>query len=319
MRREKIDASVTRHTWFQTGAFASVVFLVLIAGCVSPLESRNGQERPFTQAPEEWNHPVKPFRIIGNVYYVGSAGISSYLIESSAGLMLLNSGTAETASQVLANIKQLGFNPHQVKILVGLHGHYDHIGGMAVIKKATGAKLFMSAADRELVESGGRNDPQCGDACSWQPVKVNRELHDGDKIRLGGAELVVHATPGHTRGTITCTMDIRQEDREYHVVFAGSVSCPDYTLVGNPRYPVIAEDFERTFKTMKSLPCDIFLTEHGWDCALTDKIKLLERGQNTNPFIDPAGYGQYLERAEARYHDLFMKQSVLSGKHASSN
>jgi len=114
-------------------------------------------------------------------------------------------------------------------------------------------------------------------------------------------------------------MDIRQADKEYHVVFAGSVSCPNYTLVGNPRYPGIAEDFERTFKTMKSLPCDIFLTEHRWDCALADKMKLLEQGRNPNPFIDPAGYGQYLEKAETQYHNLLLKQSGLSGKPVSSN
>jgi metallo-beta-lactamase class B len=254
-----------------------------------------------------------------NIYYVGSAGISSCLIESSAGLILLNSGTAETASQVLANIQQLGFGPRQVKILVGLHGHYDHIGGMAVIKKATGAKLYMSAVDRAVVESGGRNDFQYGDGFAWQPVKVDRELHDGDKIRLGGTELIVHSTPGHTRGTITCTMQVRQEGKEYHVIFAGSVSCPNYTLVGNSRYPGITEDFERTFKTMKSLPCDIFLTEHGWDCALADKIKLLEQNPSANPFIDPVGYGQYLEKAETQYHNLLLKQSGLSGKPASSN
>lgn len=315
MSHTKIDNSAVRRIWFQTGAYVLLACL-LSTGCGSP---RQGQDRQFTQAPKEWNLPVKPFRIMGNIYYVGSAGISSYLIESSAGLMLLNSGTAETASQVLANIQQLGFDPHQVKILIGLHGHYDHIGGMAAIKQATGAKLYMSAADRAVVESGGRNDFQYGDGFAWQPVAVDRELRDGDKIRLGGTELAVHATPGHTRGTITCMMEIRQEDKEYHVVFAGSVSCPNYTLVGNPRYPGIAEDFERTFKTMKSLPCDIFLTEHGWDCALLDKIKLLEQDPNANPFIDPAGYRQYLERAEAQYHDLLLKQSGLSGKRASSN
>jgi len=315
MRHTKIDAFAVKRIWFQTGACVFAC-LLLSAGCSSP---RPGQERQFTQAPKEWNLPVKPFRIIGNIYYVGSAGISSCLIESSAGLILLNSGTAETASQVLANIQQLGFDPHQVKILVGLHGHYDHIGGMAVIKHATGAKLYMSAADRAVVESGGRNDFQYGDGFAWQPVAVDRELRDGDNIRLGGTELVVHATPGHTPGAIACTMDIRQADKEYHIVFAGSVSCPNYTLVGNPRYPGIAEDFACTFKTMKSLPCDIFLTEHGWDCALADKMKLLEQGRNPNPFIDPAGYRQYLESAEARYHDLLMKQSGISGKRASAD
>ena len=311
-----INVSAVRRIWRHTGACVLLAGCLLPAGCSSPLPS---QDRPFTQAPKEWNLPVKPCRMVGNIYYVGSAGISSYLIESSEGLILLNSGTMATAAQVLTNLQQLGFEPHQVRILVGLHGHYDHIGGMAVIKQATGAKLFVSAADRSLVESGGRNDPQSGDGFAWPPVAVDRVLHDGDKIRLGGIELAVHATPGHTPGTITCTMELRQADRVCHVVFAGSVSCPNYTLVGNAHYPAVAKDFERTFKTMESLPCDIFLTEHGWDCALADKLKRLEPGQNTNPFIDPSGYHQYLQNAEARYHDLLVKQTGLSGKSAASN
>ena len=184
------------------------------------------------------------------------------------------------------------------------------MGGADLIKKATGAKLFMSAADHPLVETGGRNDSHYGDTFAWQPVAVDRTLHDGETIRLGGVELVVHSTPGHTPGSITCTMKVKQSD----VVFASSVSCPDYTLVGNSRYPGIAEDFAHTFKTLKSLPCDIFLAEHGWDCALADKIKRLEQDHNTNPFIDSAGFHQYLEGAETCYRDLLVKQSDISAR-----
>ena len=288
--------------------------LLLSAGCASPVKVSDSPNRQFTQAPKEWNLPVKPFRIVDNLYYVGASGMSSYLVATPAGMILLDCGTTETAAQVLENIKQLGFDPRQVKLLIGLHGHYDHVGGAALIKQATGAKLLVSAADRALVETGGRNDFQWGDSFAWPPAVVDRKLRDGETIRLGGVELVVHSTPGHTPGSITCTMNVRQADQPCHVVFVASVSCPDYTLVGNSHYPGIAEDFTRTFKTLKSLPCDIFLTEHGWDCALADKIKRLDQDRHTNPFIDPAGYRQYIESAETRFNDLLLKQSGVSGR-----
>jgi metallo-beta-lactamase class B len=168
---------------------------------------------------------------------------------------------------------------------------------------------LVGAADRALVESGGRNDPQFGDAFAWPPVKVDRALRDGDTVKLGGVELQVHATPGHTAGVITCTQTVRQGDKDCAVVFVGSVSCPDYKLVGNPLYPGVANDFVRTFKTLNSLPCDVFLTEHGWDCDLAGKMKRLDFG-DANPFIDPDGYHRYLAGAEKRFEDLFRKQSA---------
>lgn len=281
-----------------------IVCLLFASGCAS------ARQRPlFTVAPKEWNLPVKPFQIVGNVYYVGSSGISSYLVVSPDGLILLNCGTIETARQVLANIKQLGFDPGKVKILIGLHGHYDHVGGAGLIKQATGAKLFVGTDDRELVENGGRNDAQFGDAYVFPPVAVDRKLQDGEKIQLGAVELFIHTTPGHTPGTITCTMTMGAGNRQYHIVFAGSVTCPSYTLVGNPRYPEVVEDFSRTFKTLNSLPCDVFLTEHGWDCDLANKIKQLDHA-GPNPFSDPAGYHQLLANAEARFNELRRKQSA---------
>jgi metallo-beta-lactamase class B len=314
MSQAKNGASGAVRAGLKAGAITLLAGGLLSAGHAAPGKVSDSPDRPCTRAPKQWNRPVRPFCIVSNLYYVGTAGISAYLVATPAGLILLNCGTSETAELVLENIRQLGFDPRQVKMLVGLHGHYDHVGGAAVvIKQATGAELLVGAADRTVVESGGRNDPQYGDTFAWPPAAVDRGLRDGEKIRLGGVELVVHATPGHTPGAITCTMEARQEEKQYHVVFAGSVSCPDYTLVGNARYPGIREDFPRTFKTLKSLPCDMFLTEHGWDCALTDKIKGL--GQNSSPFIDPVGYRRYIETAETRYADLLRKQSEgLAGK-----
>jgi adenosylhomocysteine nucleosidase len=269
------QSSQNRHfDRLTTDAAVLLVCSLIFWGCASPRQTR---DRPFTQTPQAWNVPVKLFRIVGD------------------------------------NIRQLGFDPRGVKMLVGLHGHYDHLGGAALIKQATGAKLLVGAADRAVVESGGRNDPQYGDTFAWQPVPVDRTLRDGDVIRLGGTELKVHATPGHTPGCVTCTLKVKHGDQDRAVVFAGSISCPDYKLTGNASYPAIAVDFKRTFHTLGSLPCDVFLTEHGWDCALAEKIRRLESG-DPSPFIDPGGYRQYLAEAEARFTDLLRRQSGTEEK-----
>lgn len=286
----------------------ATVVCVLLGGCVSQDKASNCLG---SVAPHAWNEPVGPFQITDGLFYVGTSGISAYLVTTSKGLILLNCGTEQTAWQVLGNIRQLGFDAREVKILVGLHGHYDHIGGATLIKHNTDAKFFISTADRKLAESGGRNDSQFGDRYTYQPVTVDRPLRNGDKIRLGGVELTVHATPGHTPGAITCTMKTGSAAKPLHVVFTGSVSCPDYTLVGNRRYPGIVEDFSHTFETLEALPCDIFLTEHGWDCGLTEKAQRLKQNSTTNPFLDPEGYHRHLDRARARFLDLLRKQTSV--------
>lgn len=255
-----------------------------------------------------WNQPVKPFRIAGNLYYVGASDVTSYLIVTPQGHILLDSGLVETVPQIQKNVVQLGFRLEDVKILINSHAHYDHAGGLALLKRLTGAKLMTSEADAALLAAGGKGDPNFGDRFVYEPVKADRILHDGDKVELGGVTMVARMTPGHTKGNTTWTMTVNDADKRYNVVFAGSASVPGYKLVDNPNYPGIVTDYERTFQLLKSLPCDIFLGPHGNFFDLTGKLKLLEQGTKQNPFIDPEGYKRYIDDTEKTFQKELERQ-----------
>lgn len=255
-----------------------------------------------------WNQPVKPFRIAGNLYYVGASDITSYLIVTPKGHILLDSGFVETVPQIQQNVAQLGFRLEDVKVLINSHAHYDHAGGLALLKRLTGAKLMVSEADAALLAAGGKGDPNFGDRFIFESVTADRILRDGDKVELGGVAMTAHLTPGHTKGNTTWTMTVNEGGKRYHVVFAGSTSTPGYKLVDNPNYPGIVADYERTFKVLKTLPCDIFLAPHGGFFDLTEKSKLLEEGAKQNPFIDPGGYKNYVEETEKAFQKELARQ-----------
>lgn len=266
----------------------------------------------FAQADEtsrSWNQPVKPFRIIGNIYYVGASDISSYLIVTPKGHILLDSGFLETVPQIEQNVVQLGFRLEDVKILINSHAHYDHAGGLAQLKRLTGATLMTSEADAVLLAAGGKGDPNFGDRFLFEPVKADRILLDGDKVKLGDITMVAHLTPGHTKGNTTWTMTVDEDKQRYNVVFAGSTTAPGYKLVNNPNYPQIVADYRRTFQVLKSLPCDVFLAPHGNFFELLTKSKLLEQGQKPNPFIDSKGYKEFLEDTEKAFEKELERQS----------
>lgn len=265
------------------------------------------------QATEEWrswNQPVEPFRIAENLYYVGASDIAAYLITTSAGHILIDGGFVETAPQIEANIAKLDFKLKDVKILLNSHAHFDHAGGLAALKAATGAKLFASAADAALLESGGEGDFRFGDEGRFPAVAVDRRLADGDKVTLGGAELTARLTPGHTRGATTWTFKAGSFD----VVIVSSASILDYRFVGKESYPGIAADFERTFARLKSLPVEVFLAPHGGFFDLTGKRALAARGSDSpNPFVDPAGYKAWVERAEGAFLAAVSRQKDEAG------
>src|SRR6185295_12695007 len=160
----------------------------------------------YTKATPAWNQPVKPFRIIGNIYYGGAFEVSSFLITTPKGHILLDSGFAETVPLIADGIKRLGFKIEDVKILINSHAHYDHAGGLAQLKRLTGAQLMLSEADAALAANGGKGDFQWGDALTYEPVKADRILNDKDRIELGGVEMIARLTPGHTKGCTTWIM-----------------------------------------------------------------------------------------------------------------
>jgi metallo-beta-lactamase class B len=256
-----------------------------------------------------WNQPVKPYRIIGNVWYVGASGVTSFLITTSDGHILVDSGFRETVPQIRQNVAQLGFKLADIKILLNSHAHYDHAGGLAELKELTGAKLMATEADADLLARGGKNDFQWGDKYAYKPVKADRVLRDGDRVELGDVRLTARLTPGHTKGSTTWTMKVNEEGKQYDVVFSTSVSTPGYTLVNNEKYPNIVDDYRRTFQILKSLPCDVFLGPHAEFFSMKEKKARMEKGTKPNPFIDPAGFREYVANGERDFQKTLEAQT----------
>ncbi|HET7105147.1 MAG TPA: subclass B3 metallo-beta-lactamase [Terracidiphilus sp.] len=258
-----------------------------------------------------WTRPVPPFRIAGNLYYVGSEDLASYLIVTPRGNILINSSLESSVPLIRRSVEQLGFNFKDTRILLISHAHYDHCAGSAAIKRLTGARYFVMDADVPVVESGGRTDFQyASDKTMWFPrAHVDRVLHDGGRVSLGGTALTAHLTAGHTRGTTTWTMDVTDSGRLLHVVIVGSPNVnPGYRLVGNRVYPRIAQDYRHGFQVLKGLRCDIFLGAHGGYFGLTEKYTRFRRGDR-NAFIDPAGYRRYIAGREQAFEAELRRQS----------
>lgn len=261
-----------------------------------------------------WTRPFPPFRIAGNLFYVGSEDLAAYLITTPQGDILINSNLESSPTQIKRSVEALGFHFADIKILLISHGHYDHCAGSAQVKKMTGAQYFVMDADVPVVESGGRNDfHYASDKSMWfPPTHVDRVLHDGDTVRLGGAVLTAHLTAGHTKGTTTWTMDEIEAGKTLHVVIVGSPNVnPGYKLVDNKAYPHIAADFRRQFQTLKSLPCDIFLGAHGGYFGLKQKYQRWKSGDR-RAFIDPEGYKRYIADREQAFETELERQSATA-------
>src|SRR3954469_22609776 len=201
----------------------------------------------YTPATPGQNDAVEPFRIIGNIYYVGANEVTSYLITSPEGDILLDGGFPETAPLIERNIQKLGFKLTDVKTLISTHAHYDHAGGLAELKRVTGATFYASAADTPLLAAGGKGDFAFGDRFLFPPVKADRVVEDNQVIRVGTAAMHAHLTPGHTKGCTTWTADVIENGEKHTAVFICSISMPGgYKLVNNTKYPKIAEDYKQT-------------------------------------------------------------------------
>jgi metallo-beta-lactamase class B len=260
----------------------------------------------------DWTEPFPPFHIAGNLYYVGSKGLANYLITTPQGNILINSDLEANVPMIEASIEQLGFKFKDTKILLISHAHWDHDAGSAMIKERTGATYMVMDADVSVVESGGKTDFAYGNTAVYRPAKVDRVLHDGDEVKLGGTVLVAHLTPGHTKGCTTWTMAVTDRGKTYDVVIVGSPNVnPGYELVDNTAYPQIADDYERMWRVLKSLPCDIFLGAHGSYFGLEQKYPLRDEG-SANPFVDPRGYRQYIAQKEQDFRTELARQKLAA-------
>jgi metallo-beta-lactamase class B len=259
------------------------------------------------QGPADWYEPFPAHKVIGNVYYVGSKDLATYLITTPEGHILINSGFERTVPLIQKSVESLGFKMSDVKILLASHAHSDHVAGHAALQKLTGARVHVMRGDDQVIASGGKGQYLYGTE-RWDPCKVDRVLNDRDEVKLGGVTLVARLTPGHTRGCTTWTWRVEEGGKKYDVVVIGSPNVnPGYQLVSNKDYPEIARDFARTFEVLKSLPCDVFLGAHGAYYGMIEKHSRIKKGQ-PNPFVDPDGYKDYVAQKERAFRKTLAQQ-----------
>jgi metallo-beta-lactamase class B len=253
---------------------------------------------------EEWAKPYQPFRIAGNLYYVGTYDLACYLITTPQGNILINTGLASSAKQIKNNIETLGFRFADTKILLNTQAHYDHLGAMAAIKKKTGAQLLINEKDAAEVRSGGSSDYALGgNGSSFKPITPDHLLQDGDTIKLGNMQLVMLHHPGHTKGSCSFLFTVTDEQRSYKVLIANMPTIvTDKPFTGITSYPGIASDYAYTLKAMKNISFDLWLASHASQFDLHDKHK---PGDAYNPaaFKDQAGYDQAINDLQKSYEE----------------
>lgn len=259
-----------------------------------------------------WTAPQKPLRIYGNTWYVGPHGLTVLLITAPTGDVLIDGGVPVDAALIEANIRDLGINLHDVKWILNSHAHFDHAGGIAQIAHDTGAQVIASAVEASLLGRGGHDDPEYGDKFPFMPVHVASKATDAEPLHLGDLTFTTYLTPGHTKGNTTWTWTSCQSKRCLLIVDIGSLSAPDYQLIGNPKYPAIVKDFEYSFAMVGALPCDIALSPHPEVVNMWVRVAKRKRG-NADALIDSTGCRAYAKVARKAFEAQLAKQRARAG------
>jgi metallo-beta-lactamase class B len=282
----------------------------LIVGVFALLASRL-----HAQANPAWTTPIAPFHIAGNLYYVGSQDLASYLIVTPQGNILINSSLIDSVPMIRNSVEQLGFKFNDIKVLLISHAHWDHDAGSAEVIRETGAKYMVMDGDVSVVESGGATDFAYSKD-TYPRAKVDRVLHDGDTVTLGDTVLVAHKTAGHTQGCTTWTLKEKEAGRSLNVVIVGSWNVnPGWRLVDRPSqpasYPKITADYRRTFALLEALPCDVFLGAHGAYFGMLAKLERIKAGAKENVWIDPEGYHAAVAERKQAFETELKRQENL--------
>ncbi len=279
--------------------------LNLAALAAAPLAAQTAAElfRRNIGSPDQFNKAFPPHKVIGNLYYVGSESLASFLVATPQGNILINSCFEATVPVIRASVEKLGFKFTDIKILLGSHAHADHMEGDALVKQLTGAQVMCMAEDVPALMKIRPGD---------KPHPLDKTLHDNDPVTLGGTTLVAHLTAGHTRGCTTWTTQAQEGGQTYDVVIIGSVGVnPGFKLVNNTEVPDMAGEYMRSFKLLRSLPCDVPLGSHPAMYNLAEKYPKL--GKGPNPFIDPQGYKHELDIEEHAFLEELDKQKKAAG------
>ncbi len=277
---------------------------VVLASALTPAQAQEPISPP-ADTPYR-TEPAGPFHIIDNIYVVGETlHLTNYLITTDEGHILIDAAYEESVPKIQANIEELGFNVEDIRYLVGSHAHSDHVAGFARMQELSGAEIVAGRRDVDVIESGGVTDFRSDGSLQWPPAMVDVIIDDGDELRLGDTVLTAHATPGHTKGCTTWTMTAEENGVQYDVILFCGANIGDAALpvIGHPKYPEMASDFDTTFEKLKTIPVDVYLGGHGYWFWVEEKLARRAAGAETNPFIDPEGWQSALAVFEQRYLD----------------
>lgn len=274
----------------------TLVASVVLSAQTSPLspEQRAQFHGPYSQ-------PEDAFRLIGNVYYVGAKNIASYLITTPQGHILVDTGTTEMTPVIKANVEKLGFKLADIKIMLSSHAHFDHIGGHAAMQKLTGAKVMAIKQDADALEAGKDLSP-LGDE-GWTPVKVDRVLKDGDTVKLGGTTMRATWAPGHTPGCTVWTTNVKDAGKSYNLaIFGCGGPNGGVKLLGNRMFPTLVDDTMATFRKLKMLRPDIYVSGHP-QMLFAGKIERMKNNERPHPLLDPGAqaWEKMLDEAEMNF------------------
>jgi metallo-beta-lactamase class B len=262
-----------------------------------------------------WNKPTEPFKVIDNIYYVGTNGLASYLITTPQGHILIDTVMPESTAQIESSIGKLGFKVADIKYIINTHAHIDHTGGLAQIKQETGAQMVAGAKDVPLLEGGFYPGREAEKHLNFPPVKVDRAVREGDTVVLGGVTLTAHETPGHSPGCTSWTTSVKDGDATRSVIFFCSATVALNQLVGRPTYPGIVDDYKKTYAWAKTAHPDILLAPHPEMFDMAGKRAKIAEGA-PNPFVKPGEFNAYLDRLETQFNEGLAKQTAAlqSGK-----
>ncbi|WP_375307669.1 subclass B3 metallo-beta-lactamase [Bradyrhizobium sp. A11] len=259
----------------------------------------------------KWNEPTEPFKIIDNVYYVGTNGLASYLITSPQGHILVDTVMPESTSQIRTSIEKLGFKVSDIKYLINTHAHIDHTGGLAELKQASGAQMVAGEADKPLLEGGYYPGAQEEKALDFPPVKVDRTVREGDTVAIGSVTLTARETPGHSPGCTSWAFSVKDGDATRSVLIFCSGTVALNRLVGSPTYSGIVDDYRKTFARAKDIKVDILLAPHPEMYKMAEKRAKLAGG-GPNPFVDPGEFKVYAASLEKAFEEALVKQTAAA-------
>jgi metallo-beta-lactamase class B len=293
--------------------------VLAVAALLITLASWTAVQHPPSGAPSQrldtstWNDPEAPFRLAGPIYYVGTRHLAVFLVASPQGHILIDGGMPSTGPVIEKSIRELGFKPEDIRILLTTQAHFDHVGSHAHFKKLSGAMVQAMTGDETLLRDGGKSDYLFADdtEAHFPPVTVDRVLKDGDIVTIGGVRITARHTPGHTPGSATYEMTVKDAGRDYRVVFAASTTVnPGTRLVTAPSYPGILADFRRTFEVLRSLEPDIFVSGHAGFFNLQAKRAAMSKDNPAAAFVDPDGYRQLIAERRKTFESLVAQEQA---------